>query len=182
MKKWILIVLGSLVGLLVLCLGVLLAMGASQDANRMTTSIVIHQKPEAVWPWLYKPDKVKQWVGWLIEIREEGSGEPMVGGKAIWVMEDRNNGNARMEITGTVKAIDPGRRLEIDMTAPEGFHGSTVYTLTALADGSTRLDTDSRFTFDNAFARLMTPLVMWQAKKKLVDDQGHMRSLAEGGK
>jgi len=35
---------------------------------------------------------VKQWVTWLIDIGEEGSGEPVVGGKAVWVMEDRNNG------------------------------------------------------------------------------------------
>ena len=119
--KWILIVLGSLVGLLVLGVVTLLAMGTSKDANRMTNSIVIHQKPETVWPWLYKPDKVKQWVTWLVDIREEGSGEPMVGGKAIWIMEDRNNGNQRMEITGTVKAIEPGLHIEIALSAPEGF-------------------------------------------------------------
>jgi uncharacterized protein YndB with AHSA1/START domain len=180
--KWILIVLGSLFGLLLLCVAVLAAMGASKDANRMTTSVVIHRKPEAVWPWLYKSDKVKQWVTWLVDIREDGEGEPAVGQKAVWVMEDRNNGNARMEITGTVAAVDPGRHIEIDMSAPEGFHGHTAYTLTALADGSTRLDTDSRFVFDNAFARLMTPMVMWQAKKKLVDDQNHLRALVEDGK
>jgi len=177
--KWILIVLGSLFGLLVLGAVVLLAMGAGPDANRMTNSIVIHQKPEAVWPWLYKPDKVKQWVTWLVDIREEDSGEPVVGGKAAWVMEDRNNGNAKMEIVGTVKAVEPNRRLEIAMTAAEGFRGSASYTLTALPDGSTRLDTDSRYDFDNGFARFMTPIVLWQAKKKYTSDQDHLRSLVE---
>jgi uncharacterized protein YndB with AHSA1/START domain len=157
-------------------------MGAGPDANRMTSSIVIHQKPEAVWPWLYKPDKVKQWVTWLVDIREEGSGEPVVGGKAVWIMEDRNNGNARMEITGIVKAVDPGRHIEIALSASEGFRGVASYTLTALPDGSTRLDTDSRYDFDNSFARFMTPMVLWQAKKKSVSDQDHLRSLVESGK
>jgi uncharacterized protein YndB with AHSA1/START domain len=177
--KWILIVLGSLFGLLVLGVVVLLAMGSDKDANRMTSSIVIHKKPETVWPWLYKPDKVKQWVTWLVDIREEGSGEPVVGGKAVWVMEDRNNGNQRMEITGTVKAVDPGRYLDVVLTASEGFHGEASYTLTPLPDGSTRLDSDSRYVFENSFARLMTPMVMWQARKKMVDDQSHLRSLLE---
>jgi len=177
--KWIMIVLGSLVGLLVLCLVVLLAMGASADSNRMVYSVVIHRKPDAVWPWLYKPDKVKQWVTWLVDIREEGEGEPAVGQKAVWVMEDRNNNNARMEMTGTVTAVEPNRRMAVHLTAAEGFTGDATYLLTALPDGSTRLDTDSRYVFDNAFARLMTPLVMWQAKKKLASDQDHLRALVE---
>ena len=29
--------------------------------------------------WLYQPDKVKKWVSWLIEVREDGPGEPAVG-------------------------------------------------------------------------------------------------------
>jgi hypothetical protein len=177
--KWILIVLGSLFGLLVLGAVVLFAMGASSDANRMTSSIVIHQKPEALWPWLYQTGKVKQWVSWVVEIREERSGEPVVGGKATWVMEDRNNGNQRMEVTGVVKAVEPARRIEIGLSAPEGFRGTNIYTLTPLPDGSTRLDTDSRFEFDNAFARFMTPVICWQAKKKLMDDQNHLRTLVE---
>ena len=184
--KWIMIVVGSLVGLLLLGGVVLFAMGMSPDANRMTSSIVIHQKPEVVWPWIYKADKVKQWVSWLVEIREEGNadgkGEPYVGGKAVWVMEDRNNNNARMEITGTVKAVDPPRRIEIAMVAPEGFRGSTTYVLTPQPDGSTRFDSDSRFEFDNGFARFMTPVICWQAKKKMIDDLAHLRALVEASK
>src|SRR5262249_44395710 len=155
-------VLGALIALLLVCAAVLLAMGASKDANRMTSSLVIHRKPEAVWPWLYKPEKVKQWVTWLIEIREEGEGEPALGQKAVWVMEDRNNGNQRMEITGTVKAVEPARHIEIAMVAPQGFSGLASYTLTALPDGSTRLDTDTRYVFEDPFAHFMTPVIMWQ--------------------
>jgi uncharacterized protein YndB with AHSA1/START domain len=180
--KWILIVLGSLFGLLILGAAVLLAMGTRADSNRITTSLVIHQKPEAIWPWLYESEKVKQWVTWLVEIHEEGHGEPTPGGKAVWVMEDRNNGNHRVEITGVVQSVERARRLQITMTAPEGFHGDNVYTLVPQPDGSTRLDTDSRFVFDSSLARLMTPLIRWQAKKKLVDDQNHLRALLEAAR
>jgi len=182
--KWILIVLGSLVGLLLLSAAVLFAMGTGADANRITTTVVIHQKPEAVWPWLYKADKVKQWISWLVEIRNEGSdnGEPVVGGKSVWVMEDKNNNNARMEITGTIKAFEQARRIEVDMVAAEGFKGHVVYTLTPLPDGSTQLIEDSRYDFDNGFARFMTPLICWQAKKKMIDDQTHLRALVEAAR
>jgi uncharacterized protein YndB with AHSA1/START domain len=177
--KWILIVLGSLVGLLLLGAVVLFAMGTSSDANRMTNSIVIHQKPEVVWQWITQPAKQKQWVSWLVEIRGDVKDQLAVGDKSTWIMEDRNNNNERLEITGVVKSVDAPHRIEVALTAPEGFRGTNVYTLTSLPDGSTRVDADSRYEFDNAFARFMTPVICWQAKKKMLDDENHLRTLAE---
>jgi uncharacterized protein YndB with AHSA1/START domain len=87
-----------------------------------------------------------------------------------------------MEITGTVKAVDPPRRIEVDMVAPEGFKGHVIYTLTPLPDGSTRFDADSRYDFENGFARFMTPVICWQAKKKMIDDETHLRTLVEASK
>src|SRR5436305_14392099 len=105
--KWIKIVLGALFGLIILAAAALAVAGMGADANRMVTSTVIKQKPAAIWPWLYKGDKVKQWVSWLVEVHEEREGEPMPGGKAVWVMEDRNNNNARMQIRGVVESVEP---------------------------------------------------------------------------
>jgi uncharacterized protein YndB with AHSA1/START domain len=180
--KWVKAGLGVLAVLIVLPIVALAIAGAGADSNRIATSIVIHRKPEVVWPWIYKSDKVKQWVTWLVEIRENGEGEPAVGQSAVWVMEDRNNGNARMEITGTVEAVEPNRRIAVKMTSTEAFSGNTVYTLTALPDGGTRLDSDSRYHFDNGFARFMTPLICWQAKHKMESDLQRLRELVEGGK
>jgi uncharacterized protein YndB with AHSA1/START domain len=151
------------------------------DSDRIAVSVVLHQKPEVIWPWLFKPDKVKQWVTWLVEIREQGEGEPAVGQSAVWVMEDRNNGNARMEITGTVEAVEPYRRLAVQLKATEGFAGTSVYRLVPLPDGSTRLESDSRYRFDNAFACFMTPVICWQAKKKMWSDLETLRARVEGG-
>jgi len=179
--KWVKIALVVLAVLIVVpVLGLAIA-GAGADSNRIATSIVIHQKPEVIWPWLFKPDKVKMWVTWLVEIREKGEGEPEVGKSAVWVMEDRNNGNQRMEITGTVEAVEPNRRIAVRLKSPEGFAGTSVYTLTPLPDGSTRLESDSRYMFDNGFVRFMTPVVCWQAKKKMVSDLEQLRSRVEGG-
>ncbi len=179
--KWIKIAGSVAAALIVLPIVALAIAGAGQDSNRMVNTIVIHRKPEAIWPWLYKPDKVKQWVSWLVEIREKGDGEPTVGGSAVWVMEDRNNGNARMEMTGTVEAVEPNRRLAVRIAAPAEFTGSAVYTLTPLDDGSTRVEADARYVFDNGFARFLTPVICWQAKKKMQGDMEQLRTRVEGG-
>lgn len=177
--KWIKLSIASILGLIVLATAALAIAGLGADANRSISSVVIRQKPAAIWPWLYQADKVKQWVSWLVEIREDGVGDPVPGGKAVWVVEDPNNGNARMEITGTVVSVEPNRRLSASLSAPQGFTATSTYTLTERPDGSTLLESDSRYRFDNAFARFMTPLVLWQARKKMLSDMDHLRTLLE---
>src|SRR5260370_31406214 len=113
MKKWTKVVLLPLAAILVLPLVALLIAGAPPDSDRMVTPTVFRRKLEAIWPWLFQPDKVKAWVSWLVEVREQGTGEPAVGQSSVWVVEDRNNGNARMEVTGTVEAVEPNRRIAI---------------------------------------------------------------------
>jgi len=178
MKKWTKIVLLTLTALIVLPVIGLAIAGMLPDADHMVASTVIRQKPENVWPWLYQKDKVMQWVSWLVEIRE-ADGEPHVGKSGVWVMEDKNNNNARVEFTGTVTGIELHRRIDIDLVAPQAFKGHTTYTLTPLPDGSTRFDSDSRYVFENAFARFMAPLIYWQANKKMIADLQHLKTLVE---
>ena len=179
MKKWTKIVLLTLSAIIVLPIAAVAVAGALPDSDHMLTSTVIHQKPEAIWPWLYQKDKVMKWVSWLVEIHEEGDGEPRVGKSGVWVMVDPNNNNARVEFTGTVTAVEPYRRINIDLNAPQNFKGTTQYLLTPLPDGSTRFDTDSRYVFDNAFARFMSPLIYWQAKKKMAGDMDRLKGLID---
>jgi uncharacterized protein YndB with AHSA1/START domain len=180
MKKWTKIVLITLAAIIVLPIAALAVANALPDSGHMVASTVIHQKPEAVWPWLYKKDKVMQWVSWLVEIREDDAGEPRVGKSGVWVMEDKNNDNMRVEFTGTVAAVEPYRRMAINLDAPGGFKGTSSYILTALPDGGTRLESDSRYVFDSAFARFMSPLIYWQAKKKMQGDLEHLKALMDG--
>jgi uncharacterized protein YndB with AHSA1/START domain len=177
--RWIKIVLGSVFGLIILATAALAIAGMGADANRMVGSVVIRQKPAAIWPWLHQADKVKQWVSWMVEIQDDGSGEPRPGKKVVWVMEDRNNNNARMRINTVVDSVEPNRKLAISMEAAEGFRGTSVYSLSEQSDGTTLVTSDSRYTFDNAFVRFMSPLVFWQARKKMLADLDHMRTLVE---
>src|SRR5215471_16123232 len=122
MKKWTKVVLLALGALIVLPLVALAIAGALPDADHMVASTVVKRKPEEIWPWLYQKQHVMQWVSWLVEIRET-EGEPHVGKSGVWVMEDQNNNNARVEFTGTVTALELHRRIDIDLVAPHAFKG-----------------------------------------------------------
>jgi uncharacterized protein YndB with AHSA1/START domain len=177
--KWLVRIVGGFAGLLVIAVAILLVLGARADSNRLQASVTIHRGPEAVWPWLYEPDKLKSWVTWLKQVDRDREGPPAVGARAVWVMEDMNNGGAQMRIKSDVAAVESNRRLAVKLSVPGAFAGTAEYTLADLGGGATRLECDSRYTFDNPFAKLMTPLIISSARKKMLADMDRMRAAVE---
>ncbi len=173
--KWLIRIVGAFAGLLAIAVVVLLVLGARADATRLQASVTIRRSPDAVWPYLYEPEKLKSWVSWLKQVESDRQGPPAVGAHAVWVMEDMNNNGAIMRINSSVDAVEPNRRLSVTVSAAGGFTGKAEYSLTDLGGGATRLECDSRYTFDNAFAKLLTPLIVSSARKKLVADLDRMR-------
>jgi len=169
----------ALAALLVTAVVVLLVLGARTDANRLQASVTIRRSPEAIWPWLYEPDKLKSWVSWLKQVDQDRAGPPAVGSRAVWVMEDMNNGGAQMHINSTVEAVEPNRRLAVKIAVPGAFDGGAQYTLTDLGGGQTKVDCDSRYTFAGGFAKLLAPLIIPQARKKMIEDMNRMRAALE---
>jgi uncharacterized membrane protein len=168
--KWL---IRSAVGLLSLIGGaalVLLAMGARNGAGRMHSVIEIAKPAEAVRPWLTEPEKLKAWVGWLLEVRREGDRE-------IWVMEDRNNGNARMEIVAYDLRDEPGR-LYSKMKVDGSFHGWQEIKFTDVG-GRTRIEQTGEFEYDHWFAKLLEPIITREATKKQVEDLERLKGLVE---
>ncbi len=176
--KWFLRIAAALIGILVLGVLVLAALGMKEDSHRLQTSITIHRPPADVWPYLYEGDKLKVWVTWLKDV-ERAPGPPVVGAHQTWTMEDPNNGGAQMRIQSTIAAAEPNRRLIADLSAEGGFHGKAQYSLTDLGNGSTRLDLDSDYQFEVWIAKLMSPLIMPQARKKMNGDLERLRMAAE---
>src|SRR5882724_5260064 len=91
--KWIGIVLAAL---LILPVVTLLILGLRKDAGHLHESIEIAASPQQLWPWLEDGDKLKQWVGWLVEVQVSGPSQHGVGASHVWVMKDENNGGAIM--------------------------------------------------------------------------------------
>jgi len=119
---------------------------------------------------LTEPEKLKAWVGWLVEVRREGDRE-------IWVVEDRNNGNARMEIVAYDMREEPGRlfaKLKVDGS----FHGWNEYRLTDLG-GRTRLEMSGEYEYEHWFAKLLEPIITREATKKQDEDLARLKGLVE---
>jgi uncharacterized protein YndB with AHSA1/START domain len=180
--KWLKLILVVLALIILVPVVLLALLNTREDANRLHSSIVIHQPASTVWPWLYEGDKLKSWVSWLKEVQRDGEAPPVVGGKAVWVMSDEGNGGQLMRIVSTVESVEPERRLVLRLSAPEGFRGTTTYLLSSVEGGGSRLESDGRFEFGGGFAKLMTPLIIWEASKKSETDLEHLRSLLETGK
>lgn len=166
-------VLGGLIALSVLTL---LVLGQFESWRRLEASIEIARPPVQVWPFLYEEAKLKQWVTWLVEAKP--SAEPTPGARGRWTMRDENNGGALMNIDSVVTAVEPARRLAVDLDVTGTFTGQGEYELQPVANG-TRVITRQRYTFNHWFPRLMMPLVTVAAGRKLRSDLALMKKAVE---
>lgn len=175
--KVLLWLVGGLVGLVVIAVGVLLIMGQRPSARRTHTTVEIARPPEVVWAWITEPDKVKQWVSWLVEVREDTHGVEGVGARETWIMDDPNM-KKRLEIPSVVTAYDKPRRVSVHIELVEMFQGDVTYTLTPTSYG-TRLEQSGKWHYGDPFARLMEPLIAPQAEAKGRSDFAKLKALAE---
>ncbi len=67
--KWVLYLLAGAVGLIALAVVVLLVMGGGRGESRLVTDVEIARPANVVFTWITEPERVKSWVGWLIEIQ-----------------------------------------------------------------------------------------------------------------
>jgi uncharacterized protein YndB with AHSA1/START domain len=177
--KWLLYLLAGGIGLLLLAVVILLAIGMRPGAGRFETSIEIARPAPVVFSWITEPDRVKSWIGWMIEIRSLTPGQTGVGTREVWVMEDRNNNNQRMDIEVETTRVDPNRALEASLKAAMGFTGRVAYELEPLDANRTRLTYTASFDYANWLARLMEPLISRSAGQKLQEDLERLKQKAE---
>ena len=177
--KWLLYGLAGVVGLLVLAVVVLLALGGGRGESRFETSVDIARPAPVVFAWITEPDRVKSWVGWLIDIRSLTPDRKGVGAREVWVMEDRNNNNQRMDIESEVTRHEPDRLLEARLNAGEGFTGTVTYDLQPLDAGRTRLTYRASYQFQHWLARLLEPVISRSAQHKLTEDLARLKQKAE---
>ncbi len=163
---------------LVVAVIALFIIGRRADAGVIRASAQIRRPPDAVWPWLCEPDKLKTWVGWLVEVREAEPHTVGIGNRRVWVMEDRNNGNQKMEVAGVVEQWDPPRHLTVGLNAPGSFSGRQMYSLTDLG-GVTRFELEGRYIFNHWFAKLLEPLITANAQSKLEKDVAELKRMVE---
>lgn len=172
--KWVKRVMLAVAVLVVGAAAVLGAMGLRSGANQFTEVTEFGRPPQEVYAWLTEPDKVKQWVSWLVEIRRESPT------REVWVMEDANNGNQKMSIVNEAVEQNPPQFLKVKLSAPEAFTGASTYRLTDLGSGRTRLAYTMEYQFDSWFARLLEPVITRSAAEKMRGDLERLRGKMEG--
>jgi len=178
--KWILRIGGGLIGILALACLVLIALGHRANAGRTIVSADINASPDQVWQWIDQPDKLKQWVSWVVEVRTpNGLLAPGVGAKRVIVMKDENNGGMPMEIEGVYTKYQPPTEMDLALSTPGEFEGTEIYKLTDLGSGRTHFEVTGQFHYSVWMAQLFEPLITPAAQKKMDADVARLKSLAE---
>ncbi len=175
MMRVILIVLGSLFGLIVLAVLGLFIYSKRPDAGDIAGEIDIDRPAPEVWAWIAEPPKVKQWVSWMTEI-ESKPGPQELGREDEWVMEDEQM-DEPIRIHGKITAWDPPHRL-VQHVDHAMFVGDYTYTLTE-TNGRTHLATTGTFEYLHPVWKIFEPLVTPEAKKKHDGDLARLKQLVE---
>ena len=177
--KWIFRIVGTLFVLLVVCVLGLWIASHRRDAGRMRGSIDIERPPEEVFAWISEPDKVRQWVGWLVEVRPDSTTpRDGIGHKETWVMDDPRM-KQRLSVQGTFTLWEPPQEMGVHVELPQAFEGDVFYKLTDLGGGRTRVEQDARFHYLDRFAALMEPMVTPEAMRKMVEDMHRLKAKIE---
>jgi uncharacterized protein YndB with AHSA1/START domain len=177
--KWLLYILAGLAGLVVIAVVALLALGGGRGRGEYGTSVDIARPAPVVFAWITEPQRVKSWVGWLVDIKSLTPDTTGVGAREVWVMEDRNNYNQRMDILQEVIRHQPNRLIETRLDVPDGFTGTVVMELEPLGESRTRLTYRASIQYHHWLAKLMEPVISRSAQQKMVEDFERLRQKAE---
>ena len=177
--KWLRYALAAIGGLVAIALIVLLVLGGGRGQARHVHSIDIAKPPDTVFAWVSRPEKIRSWVGWMVDIRDLTPDRIGVGAKHVWVMEDRNNDNQRMDVESEVTRYEPDRVLEARLHAAEGFTGDVRYEIEPMAASRSRLTYRASFQYEHWLAKLLEPVISRSAQHKLEEDLARLKQQIE---
>jgi uncharacterized protein YndB with AHSA1/START domain len=177
--KWIKYAALGFGAIVLVALVVLVAMGGGRGTSQLRATIDIARPAPVVFRWISEPERLKAWVGWLVDVRSLTPEHATPGARQVWVMEDRNNNNQRMDIASEVVRVEADRSLTANLTAAQGFTGAVTYDLAPTGADTTRLTYTADYTFDHWLARLLNPIITRAAQQKLDEDLARLKLKAE---
>jgi len=145
---------------------------------KLSMSQVIACPPEALWPWLDDPERCKQWMKGLLEVRPTSSGPRRKGYTAVLVIRE---GGRPVEYEETILEYEPARRFKLRMVG--GCLKSSAieidYKLEDLG-ARTRLDFELVCDSQSFVLKLVGPLFGMFARMQLRRFFKRLKELAEG--
>lgn len=145
---------------------------------KLRHSMELDCTPAALWPWIDDPERCKQWLKGMEDVRPVSTGPRREGWKAkVFIRE----GGRLSEYDETILAYEPNRRFRIKM---EGgcLRGGSIVVDYALVDlgGRTRLDYECDAQM-SGFFRIFAPLFAIFGRMQLEAFFRKLKELAEGG-
>jgi uncharacterized membrane protein len=177
--RWLAYVAGAVVILAIVAVVVLLALGGARGQSRHVRSLEIKRPAPVVFMWITEPERLKAWVGWLVDVQGDRASQIAPGVKQVWVMEDRNNNNQRMDLHTLVTRVEHGRVLELQVSVPGTATGTITYELEPVDAHRTHLTYRATYQYEHWLARLLEPVIARAAQQKLVDDLDRLKERAE---
>jgi uncharacterized protein YndB with AHSA1/START domain len=177
--KWIGYILAGVGAIALIAVVVLLALGGGRGHSRLVRTIEIDKPADVVYGWITEPPRLTACVGGLIDIRRDTADPLGVGSREVWIMEDRNNNNERMEIQAEYTRVEPSRLVEARLNVPDGFTGTVIYELQPIDANRTHLTYRSEYQFEHWLAKLLEPVISRSAQQKLNEDLDRMKQKAE---
>lgn len=128
-------------------------------------SVEIAAPPDVVFPYLFEPEKLIQWVDGLSAVNGAPVGAPSVGTRVSYVLEAKGR---RQEVESETTRIESDRLLEGRQFA-KGWESLGLQELAPI-DGGTRLTITCHFSYGSLVLRLLAPLIKRQARNKIRRD------------
>jgi uncharacterized protein YndB with AHSA1/START domain len=165
----------KLIGVVVIVLIAIVAVWLLGGRTRSFSAAVrIDRGAALVFPWLVEPPRLAKWIGGLVASRPQGDGELRVGARSIEVVEQDGR---RTEMTTEVRALEPGRLLEVSLASPF-LAGGNRFVLDGGPDG-TRVAQTLTVRYRGA-ARLFGPFLAGAVRRKLDADLARLKAVVEG--
>jgi uncharacterized protein YndB with AHSA1/START domain len=146
--------------------------GFRPSAGHVEASVEIDRIYLQVWPWIVQPDRQKQWIAGLVEVRQAG---PM---RLTWILRD---GGTQVEIQSEVTEQDPPFKWIRRIHTPGRFSGISQYHVVELAEGRTKVELIEDYKYDSWFTRLLEPLSTPRAKEKWQENLERLKRKVESG-
>jgi carbon monoxide dehydrogenase subunit G len=144
---------------------------------KMTMTQMIQCSPEALWPWLDDPERCKQWMKGLIEVRPTCSGPRRKGYTAVLVIQE---GGKPAEYEETILEYERARRFKLRMVGGclKNAAIEVDYKLEDLG-GRTQLEYEFSCESQSFFLKLLGPLLGVFARMQVKSFFKNLKKLAE---
>lgn len=170
-------VIGAILVVLALAVGALLLLGGFKGEGRNSVTIRVEAPVQEVYAWITEPEKLKQWMGGLVESTPLTTDGLRVGARSREVFE---MGDERRVMEVEITALRPNERLEAKVTS-DGFVVDVRYILSQ-KDGLTRVTYIGDAKYTRLHLRLMEPIITPMAQQKLEDDFARLKEMIEASR